>query len=113
MAATALPPDVSGRLLDFHRRSGFAERGGVVTDLDGTAVHEREGRVLIADPVAEGLRELAMQGRPVVLNTLRFPRNVIDTFGRVWSAITSEPLPLVSLNGSGWLTARLPDGASA
>ena len=34
-----------------------------------------------------------------MLNTLRFPLNVIRTFGREWYAITNAPLPLVSLNG--------------
>lgn len=99
-AMPPLPPEVRDGLVRFLAGSRFAERGGIVTDLDGTAVHEREGRVLVAPPVAEGLRTLAEQGRPVALNTLRFPRNVIDTFGRVWSSITNDPLPLVSLNGS-------------
>ena len=92
--------DVSARLLDFHRNSHFAVRGGIVTDLDGTAVHERDGRIYVAEPVAEGLKALVELGRPVVLNTLRFPLNVIQTFGREWSSITAEPVPLVSLNGS-------------
>ena len=39
-------------------------------------------------------------GRPVAINTLRFPLNVIRTFGREWGAITPAPLPLVSLNGA-------------
>jgi hydroxymethylpyrimidine pyrophosphatase-like HAD family hydrolase len=36
----------------------------------------------------------------VVLNTLRFPLNVIRTFGREWYSITNAPLPLITLNGS-------------
>ena len=94
-----LASDVSATLLAFHRTSQFGSRGGVVTDLDGTAVHERDGRVYVAEPVAEGLKALVEHGRPVVVNTLRFPLNVIRTFGREWSAITPEPVPLVSLNG--------------
>ena len=95
-----LHPDALDALLTFHHSSAFASRGGVVTDLDGTAVHEREGRVYVAEPVAEGLKALVERGRPVVINTLRFPLNVIRTFGREWSAITADPVPLVSLNGS-------------
>lgn len=95
-----LHSDALTALLDFHHSSAFASRGGVVTDLDGTAVHEHEGRVFVAEPVAEGLKALVERGRPVVINTLRFPLNVIRTFGREWSAITADPVPLVSLNGS-------------
>lgn len=95
-----LSSDIAASLLAFHHASEFGSRGGVVTDLDGTAVREREGRVYVAEPVAEGLRALVERGRPVVLNTLRFPLNVIRTFGREWSAITADPVPLVSLNGS-------------
>lgn len=95
-----LPPEVSAQLLAFHRTSQFATRGGVITDLDGTAVHERDGRIYIVEPVAEWLNALIDRGRPVVLNTLRFPLNVIRTFGHEWSAITAEPVPLVSLNGA-------------
>ena len=79
----------------------------MITDLDGTAVHEIEGRVTIPHLVSHGLKAINNRGhRPVVLNTLRFPLNVIRTFGREWHAITSAPLPLVSLNGSitGYLT---------
>lgn len=87
-------------LRDFLRDSAFASCGGVVTDLDGTAVLEHEGRIRVAPEVADGLRLLAELGRPVAINTLRFPLNVVRTFGRTWGAITEEPLPLVSLNGA-------------
>ena len=95
-----LAPAISQRLRAFRRTSEFVAHGGVVTDLDGTALHEREGRVSVAEPVAEGLKALAELGRPVVLNTLRFPLNVVRTFGREWGAITDQPVPLVSLNGA-------------
>src|SRR5688572_27781109 len=95
-----LHSDISATLHAFQRTSRFGSRGGVVTDLDGTAVRERDGRVFVAEPVAEGLKALVEHGRPVVLNTLRFPLNVIRTFGREWSAITADPVPLVSLNGA-------------
>lgn len=94
-----LAPETSQRLRAFRQGSEFVSRGGVVTDLDGTALHERDGRVLVAEPVAEGLKALVELHRPVVINTLRFPLNVIRTFGREWGAITDQPVPLVSLNG--------------
>ncbi|MFL1463532.1 HAD family hydrolase [Roseococcus sp. DSY-14] len=87
-------------LAEFLRASRFREAGAVITDLDGTALDEREGRLRVEPSVALGLKRLAEQGRPVALNTLRFPLNVIRTFGRAWAEITEEPLPLVSLNGA-------------
>ena len=98
---------VDEKLRSFLASSRFTEAGAVITDLDGTAVHEFEGRVTIPHLVSHGLKAINNRGhRPVVLNTLRFPLNVIRTFGREWHAITSAPLPLVSLNGSitGYLT---------
>jgi hypothetical protein len=95
-----LPEDLAAQIVRFYQSSAFASRGGVVTDLDGTAVHEADGRITVAAPVTEALKALADLGRPVVLNSLRFPLNVIQTFGRAWSDITAEPLPLVSLNGA-------------
>ncbi len=71
-----------------------------MTDLDGTAVHEFEGHVVIPDIVAQGLERLRALGRPVILNTLRFPLNVAQTFGGEWFAMSNAPLPLVCLNGS-------------
>jgi hypothetical protein len=91
---------VNAALEAFVVDSSFAEAGGVVTDLDGTAVHEFEGRVAVPEPVVEGLKALADRGRPLVLNTLRFPLSVINTFGRAWYDISSKPVPLVSMNGS-------------
>jgi hypothetical protein len=74
--------DISPALRDFVAESRFAEAGGIMTDLDGTAVHEFEGRIVIPDPVSHGLKHLRDLGRPVILNSLRFPLNVIRTFGR-------------------------------
>lgn len=87
-------------LAGFLRDSRFRQAGAVITDLDGTALEEWEGALRVEPAVALGLKALAEQGRPVGLNTLRFPLNVIRTFGRAWGAITDEPLPLVSLNGA-------------
>lgn len=86
-------------LRDFVRGSRFAQEGAVATDLDGTAVHEFEGRIVIPDAVSHSLKRLRDHGRPVILNSLRFPLNIIRTFGREWYAISNAPLPLVSLNG--------------
>lgn len=88
------------KLRAFLSGSRFASAGAVITDLDGTAVHEFEGRIVIPDPVSHGLKHLNDLGRTVILNTLRFPLNVIRTFGREWYSITNAPLPLISLNGS-------------
>lgn len=101
-------------LRTFVSESRFSGTGAVMTDLDGTAVHEFEGRVVIPDPVSHGLKHLNDLGRPVILNSLRFPLNVINTFGREWYSITNAPLPLVSLNGGliGYLV-ELRNGAIA
>jgi hypothetical protein len=92
--------DEDALLERFLSESRFALDGGVITDLDGTAVHEFEGRVVIPKSVSHGLTELRRLERPIVLNTLRFPLNVIETFGQEWYEVSGAPLPLVSLNGA-------------
>ena len=92
--------EVEDALMAFVDGSAFAASGAVVTDLDGTAVLEHEGRVFVAPEVESGLKHLRDLGRPVAINSLRFPLNVVRTFGRAWAAITDAPLPLVSLNGA-------------
>jgi len=87
-------------LRNFLMQSRFATDGAVVTDLDGTAVHEEHGRVYIPEPVEIGLKKLYELGRPVVLNSLRFPLSVMRTFGKEWLAIANAPIPVVSLYGS-------------
>jgi hydroxymethylpyrimidine pyrophosphatase-like HAD family hydrolase len=91
---------VENAIGDFAHRSGFTERGGVIIDLDGTAVHEDNGRTVIPRPVELGLKALYDRGRPVVLNSLRFPLSVMRTFGKEWLAISNSPIPIVSMNGS-------------
>jgi hydroxymethylpyrimidine pyrophosphatase-like HAD family hydrolase len=98
--STKLPDDAVHALQSFVRRSRFAKHGGVVTDLDGTAVHEWQDRIVIAEPVEAGLIALRELGRPTILNSLRFPLSVIRTFGREWYRVTGAPVPTVSLNGS-------------
>jgi hydroxymethylpyrimidine pyrophosphatase-like HAD family hydrolase len=92
--------EVRQTLDGFLREGTFDASGAVITDLDGTALLEREGRLWVAQEVEFGLKRLAELGRPVAINTLRFPLNVVRTFGRAWTAITEEPLPFVSLNGA-------------
>lgn len=91
---------VENAIGDFAASSGFTEHGGVVIDLDGTAVHEEHGLATIPRPVELGLKALYDRGRPVVLNSLRFPLSVMRTFGKEWLAISNSPIPTVSMNGS-------------
>jgi hydroxymethylpyrimidine pyrophosphatase-like HAD family hydrolase len=92
--------DTDHRLLAFLRNSRFTEVGAVISDLDGTAVHEVGGRVYIPPAMAEGLGSVHASGRQVVINSLRFPLSVINVFGDDWYAATRCPVPLVSLKGS-------------
>jgi hydroxymethylpyrimidine pyrophosphatase-like HAD family hydrolase len=87
-------------LRKFLMQSRFATDGAVVVDLDGTAVHEEHGRVYIPESVELGLKQIYELGRPVVLNSLRFPLSVMRTFGKEWLAIANAPIPVVSLYGS-------------
>lgn len=92
--------DIDARLRRFIDTTRFAQRGAVVTDLDGTAVHEHEGRIIVARSVEYALKRLRNAGRPLVINSLRFPLSVLRSFGREWYRISNAPLPTVSLNGS-------------
>ncbi len=96
----ALSQEVDRALVEFFHASRFATDGAVVVDLDGTAVHEEGGRVFIPDAVEFGLKAIYERGRPVVLNSLRFPLSVMRTFGKEWLAISGAPIPVVSMNGS-------------
>lgn len=90
----------------FFNQSLFPEQGGVITDLDGTAIHEYEGRYFIPQSVELGLKKIYDLGRPVVINTLRFPLSVMRTFGKEWYTISNAPIPTVLMNGSllGYIT---------
>jgi hydroxymethylpyrimidine pyrophosphatase-like HAD family hydrolase len=98
--------EIEDQLSAFLRESKFMDHGGVMTDLDGTAVHELQGRVAIPKSVEHGLKALYELGRPLMINSLRFPLSVIRTFGKEWYSISNAPIPTVSLNGSqlGYLT---------
>ena len=102
------------KLQQFLDQSSFATAGGVVTDLDGTALHEDQGRIYIPKPVELGFKELHDLGRPFVLNSLRFPLSVLRTFGREWYNVSNSPIPAVTLNGSllGYVTRNDADEMS-
>ena len=74
--------------------------GGLVLDLDGTALLEQNGKVFISGAVEEGVKAVHTLGRPVVLNTLRFPLSVLGTVGEAWYQIADVPILTVLLNGS-------------
>jgi len=95
-----LRADVRETLFAFMEQSRFKDAGGIITDLDGTALHEDHGRVYIPKPVELGFKRLHDLGRPFVLNSLRFPLSVLRTFGRDWYNVSNSPIPTVALNGS-------------
>ena len=88
------------RVREFLRARGDSGAAHVITDLDGTALHEREGRVWIPGSIERGIRRIREGGGSVVVNTLRFPGSVIAVLAPEWARITGAPLPLVSLKGS-------------
>ena len=92
--------EVEARLQQFIHASSFATSGLVITDLDGTAVHEHHGKITIPKEVELGLMRHYERGRPLVLNSLRFPLSVIRTFGQAWYKLSNAPIPTVTLNGS-------------
>ena len=96
----ALSEEVEAKLRKFVEQSTFATSGSVVTDLDGTAVHEFQGKILIPKEVELGLMHHYESGRPLMLNSLRFPLSVIRTFGQDWYKLSNAPIPTVTLNGS-------------
>jgi hydroxymethylpyrimidine pyrophosphatase-like HAD family hydrolase len=98
-------------LRQFLQESNFTSQGGIVTDLDGTAVHEDQGHIFIPKSVELGLKKLRDLGRPFILNSLRFPLSVLRTFGREWYNVSNAPIPTVTLNGSllGYVTKTNED----
>jgi hydroxymethylpyrimidine pyrophosphatase-like HAD family hydrolase len=87
-------------LKDFIAASSFRTKGAVITDLDGTAVHEFQGKIIIPKEVEYALLHHYQSGRPIVLNSLRFPLSVLRTFGSDWYKLSNAPIPTVTLNGS-------------
>jgi len=96
----ALSTEVDTKLQEFIHQSTFATSGAVVTDLDGTAVHEFQGRSVVPKEVELGLMRHYESGRPLIINSLRFPLSVIRDFGQEWYKLSNAPIPTISLNGS-------------
>jgi hydroxymethylpyrimidine pyrophosphatase-like HAD family hydrolase len=92
--------DYRPRLQRFLRESRFAERGAVMTDLDGTAVHEIEGQVLLSRSVELGLQQVHAAGHEVLINTLRFPLSIMRAFGTSWRRASGADMTVVTLKGS-------------
>ena len=95
-----LSNEADAKLRQFIDQSSFATSGVVITDLDGTAVHEFQGKIVIPKEVELGLMRHYERGRPLILNSLRFPLSVIRTFGQDWYKLSNAPIPTVTLNGS-------------
>src|SRR5688572_17181249 len=95
-----LRDEIDAKLRQFIRQSSFTTAGAVVTDLDGTAVHEFQGKIAIPKEVELGLMRHYERGRPLILNSLRFPLSVIRTFGKDWYKLSNAPIPTITLNGS-------------
>jgi len=110
-SGAVLGEGVEDKLREFLLKSSFMAHGGIVTDLDGTAVHEDQGRIYIPKPVELALKELYDLGRPLILNSLRFPLSVLRTFGKDWHSISNAPIPTVTMNGSqmGFVTKNEKD----
>lgn len=92
--------DPHSELRQFLAKSEFMRHGAVMTDLDGTAVHEEKGRVYVSLPMETGLKRMHDLGRAVIINSLRFPLSVIRTFGKAWYQIAGVPVPIVAMRGS-------------
>lgn len=62
-----LSEEQSHNLKDFFYKSDFADKGGVITDLDGTAIHEYQGKYTVPYTGELGLKKVHDLGRPVVI----------------------------------------------
>lgn len=85
---------------DFTSQPDFLEKGGLITDLDGTVIQQHEGRYFMPDEVGAGLAELYHSNCAVIINSMRFPLSVINTFAENWYGMSNASIPVVSLNGS-------------
>ncbi|GLU51210.1 HAD hydrolase family protein [Dyadobacter frigoris] len=88
------------QISDFSDRIDLIEQGGLITDLDGTLIRQDGGRYFMPDPVSTGLQGIYNTNCPVVINSIRFPLSVINTFAKQWFSISKVSVPLVTLNGS-------------
>ncbi len=98
-APPAIAPETADRLKRFIEQTSFM-RGGFITDLDGTVVFEMQGTTLLAPEVENAIKLLYELGRPLMLNSLRFPLSIMRTFGADWYRLSKAPVPVVALNGS-------------
>jgi hydroxymethylpyrimidine pyrophosphatase-like HAD family hydrolase len=110
MAMTMEPAEYLDRLARFVASSRFRDAGAVITDLDGTAVLEEAGRVLLSPSVSTGLELVHAAGREVMINTLRFPLSVIRVIGEEWRRASGSDMVVVTLKGSlvGRITSSEP-----
>ena len=88
------------QISDFSDTLDFTQRGGLMTDLDGTVIQQKDGRYFMPEPVKLGLADMYNTHCPVIINSMRFPLSVIKTFAEDWYTISKASVPLVSLNGS-------------
>ena len=104
------PDDLRLRLLRrFVAGTPFATHGALITDLDGTLLHDCGTHYGLPEAVAQGLKAIRAAGLPVVVNTLR-PPAALRHFGQEWQRrVCAAPLPAVLLNGS--LLGRMHPGS--
>jgi hypothetical protein len=96
----SLTKEQKRQISDFSDHPDFSRKGGLITDLDGTVIQQKDGRYFMPEPVQYGLTEIYQAGCQVIINTMRFPLSVIKTFAEDWYTISQGSVPLVSLNGS-------------
>lgn len=87
-------------LQDFFEKTDFANNGWLITDMDGTVITEEGGSYSIHTHVVIGLKKLYDLGRPIIINTLRFPLSVMRTYNKVWFSNFDYTVPAVLMNGS-------------
>jgi hydroxymethylpyrimidine pyrophosphatase-like HAD family hydrolase len=95
----SLLPEQIAILRGFLKNADFM-RGSVVIDLDGTVLQEIDGKVFISGSVEQGVRKITGLGRPVIMNTLRFPLSITRNIADEWMTMAAPQIPVVLLNGS-------------
>ena len=70
----------------------FATAGALVTDLDGTAVLEHEGRIVLPPSIERGLQHVHRRGRPVVA-PYSFPSARTSSCSAPSNSVGSGPFP--------------------
>ncbi|QMU27098.1 HAD hydrolase family protein [Adhaeribacter radiodurans] len=98
----ALTEEQKKLIQNFISQPTFRQHGGLLTDLDGTIVLQRNGKFIIPLEVQTGLNKLYQRNCPIILNTIRFPLSIIKTFAAVLYPLAQKPIPVISLNGSQW-----------